>query len=213
MFSEGYIGISGRFEERMKQYQKNKGNVHLTNAIKKYGWDNLVKQILIVSDKAYCLMIEAKLRAEDKIGWNLVKGGGMPPPAFGNKNNLGKTSWNKGISPSEETKRKISEATRLQMQDPARRDINRQLLIGKPSLMKGKKHSIASLLKISLSKLGKPTSKKGMKYSQETKDKMNKTMYANPWTCPHCSKVGYNTGAANRWHFDNCKNKERHICL
>jgi hypothetical protein len=32
-------------------------------------------------------MIEAKLRAEDKMGWNITKGGGMPPKVGG---------WNKG---------------------------------------------------------------------------------------------------------------------
>ena len=63
-----------------------------------YGWDNLVKQVIIVADKAYCLMIEAKLRAEDKIGWNIVKGGGMPPI----------TKWNLGKHMPDYIKQKIS---------------------------------------------------------------------------------------------------------
>ena len=87
MFSQGYIGVSKDLKKRWNDHAKRTNNAHLLHAIKKYGWDSLVKEVVLVADEAYCLMIEAKLRAEDKIGWNIIKGGGMPPKVGG---------WNKG---------------------------------------------------------------------------------------------------------------------
>ena len=65
MFTQGYIGVSSQLDKRLKDHKLKTENTHLKNAIDLYGWDNLVKQVIIVADKAYCLMIEAKLRAED----------------------------------------------------------------------------------------------------------------------------------------------------
>ena len=85
MFTQGYIGVSSQVEKRWEYHKKHGENAHLRNAINLYGWDKLVKQVLLISDLAYCLMIEAKLRYEDKIGWNVVKGGGKPPSSLGKK--------------------------------------------------------------------------------------------------------------------------------
>lgn len=86
MFTQGYIGVSKELTRRYWYHKNKTQNEHLKNAIQKYGWDNLVKTVILVADEAYCMMIEAKLRAEDKIGWNIVAGGNRPP----------KTPWNKG---------------------------------------------------------------------------------------------------------------------
>jgi hypothetical protein len=51
----------------------------MKNAVKKYGWDNLVKQVVLIANNDYCLDIEKKLRPTDFIGWNATLGGGMPP--------------------------------------------------------------------------------------------------------------------------------------
>jgi len=87
MFTEGYIGISKNSDKRFMQHNKRCQNKHLKNAINKYGWDKLVKQVLLIADKAYCLMIESQLRPSDDIGWNIVKGGGVPPTFV-------RTGWN-----------------------------------------------------------------------------------------------------------------------
>jgi predicted GIY-YIG superfamily endonuclease len=78
MFSEGYIGITENMNYRMWRHKRCKTNAHLTNAIKKYGWDLLVKDILLVADTNYCLEIEKKLRPTKNIGWNIAIGGGKP---------------------------------------------------------------------------------------------------------------------------------------
>lgn len=99
MFTEGYIGVSSKVNQRWADHKKKPSNQHLANAIKKYGWDNLVKEVILVANKAYCLMIETKLRPSNKIGWNVTIGGGNPPHI---------NIWNKGKPWSDEIKAKIS---------------------------------------------------------------------------------------------------------
>ena len=123
MFTQGYIGVSKNTKKRWLDHHKRTGNAHLLHAIKKYGWDNLIKEVLLMADKAYCLLMETKIRPEDKIGWNITKGGGMPPhinvwnkgrkmskeeldslKAKGFGFDKGSIPWNKGIKYTEEMK-------------------------------------------------------------------------------------------------------------
>jgi hypothetical protein len=85
MFSQGYVGVSKNVKIRWGQHLKY-GNPHLQNAIKKYGWKNLVKEVILVSDNQYCLEIETKIRPNEGIGWNIIVGGGMPPNRAGTTN-------------------------------------------------------------------------------------------------------------------------------
>ena len=98
IFSQGYVGVSKNAELRFNQHYKRTQNKHLGYAIKKYGWDNLIKKIVLIGDDSYCLNIESKLRPTDNIGWNIVLGGGLPPNTKGKK--LG--------SPSDEARMKMS---------------------------------------------------------------------------------------------------------
>jgi len=85
MMTEGYVGVSKDANKRWKYghswAQKNNrhDNPLFSNAIAKHGWDNLVKDILVIASQEYCYELERKLRPEDEIGWNLVVGGGKPP--------------------------------------------------------------------------------------------------------------------------------------
>jgi hypothetical protein len=87
--------------------------------MEKYGWDNLIKEVVLIADDDYCLNIEKQLRPSDKIGWNIVMGGGKPPSALGKKfvrseeyrrkqslSHKGKSAWNVGITLTEEQKAK-----------------------------------------------------------------------------------------------------------
>ena len=58
IMSQGYIGITTRFTRRMFEHKALSTNAYLSNAIKKYGWDNLIKEVVLIADKAYCIMIE-----------------------------------------------------------------------------------------------------------------------------------------------------------
>ena len=54
-------------------------NPRFSNAIAKHGWENLVKEIVVIGSEEYCYEIEKKLRPKESIGWNLAIGGGKPP--------------------------------------------------------------------------------------------------------------------------------------
>lgn len=75
---EGYVGIAMNFEQRMSAHKscaKTGKEQTLYKAIRKYGWDNLVKEIILISNENYCLEIEKKLRSAPRIGWNIAIGG------------------------------------------------------------------------------------------------------------------------------------------
>ena len=104
MFTQGYVGISKNTTQRFKNHVRQPTNTHMANAIKKYGWDSLVKQIVLIGDKYYCLDIEKKLRPVDFIGWNQTSGGGNPPKP---QKGRGKNHF-----VSLETRKKLSEAAK-----------------------------------------------------------------------------------------------------
>lgn len=87
ILSEGYIGVSKDVKTRWEyghfwSYKNNRhDNPKLSNAIKKHGWDNLVKEVIVIGDEKYCYEIEQKLRPTEEIGWNLAIGGRKPPPS------------------------------------------------------------------------------------------------------------------------------------
>jgi hypothetical protein len=85
IFNQGYVGVSNNVKKRWSDHAWKAQNTHLANAINKYGWDNLVKKVVLIADDGYCLDIERKLRPNNKIGWNIVAGGGLPPNSLGKK--------------------------------------------------------------------------------------------------------------------------------
>lgn len=155
MFSQGYVGISNNTGKRFSAHKNSKQNPRLFRAIKKYGFDHIVKQIVLISDKDYCIDIEKKLRPEKMIGWNLEAGGGNPP-ALKNKTSftIGLTPWNKGVPMSDETKAKLSAAK------------------------KGIKFSDETRAKMSASRIGKTP----YKMTEEVKAKISASLAGNtPW--------------------------------
>ena len=209
MFTQGYIGITKDIKKRWSDHAKRTANNHLLHAIKKYGWDSLVKEVVLVADEAYCLMVEAKLRAEDKIGWNISKGGGMPPhinvwnkgrkipqekldsmkaKGFGFKK--GHKTWNAGIKYTDEMKSKIF-------------DIG-SYTRGKPAYNKGKPILPHVLDAIKKANIGKPQSEQ----SKLKKSLANKGRVFEKITCPHCNTIGGAT-TMKRWHFDKCTGSKK----
>ena len=204
---DGYVGITARFQRRMWEHEKLKGNRHIKFAIAKYGWDNLIKTQLVIADEKYCLELEKKLRPEIDIGWNCTFGGGKPPSGFGRSFKKNQPSWNKGLKLSNSIKKKVSQSVKKLWEDPVYREHMSKVHKGQICPMKDKKHKPESIEKMRKTKLGKPSKKKGIALTEEQKANLSKSLRSNPWTCPHCKTVGYNIGAGNRWHFDNCKLK------
>jgi hypothetical protein len=139
LMSEGYIGVSKNATNRWvygHKWAHTRGrheNPRLSNAITKHGWENLVKTVLVVADESYCYELESKLRPSEKIGWNLATGGCKPPvsklrgPDYVSplKGVPRPTPWlvgsvppNKGKSPSDESRAKMSLAGKGRKQTP-----------------------------------------------------------------------------------------------
>ena len=199
MFSQGYVGVSNNVDYRWNSHKSLRTNVHLKNAINKYGWDNLVKKVVLIGEEDYCLEIENKLRPADKIGWNLVCGGGKPPSALGKKfiksaetrqkissALMGKTAWNKGKQLNETQKQKLFNLPEY-MKD-------------KPHGRLGKSLSPESIEKMRQKKVGK-------KQPAELVEKRRQKLIGRKHekiACPKCNtQVPINM--AKRYHFDNCK--------
>ncbi len=96
---EGMIGISIDPESRFRTHLKSP-TLHLKNAIKSYGVENIRLTVLFWSTISDCLKQEFMLRPEDNLGWNMVAGGGLPPSQ-------------KGAKRSVETVKKISDAGKI----------------------------------------------------------------------------------------------------
>lgn len=207
IFSQGYVGVSVDLDTRLRNHKRAKQNAHLRNAINKYGWDNLVKKTILIADTQYCLDVEAKLRHADDIGWNITKGGGMPPKAKKGQGK-GRPSWNKGLPWSDDFKEKVSTGVAKLWENPEYREHMSKVHKGKASHMKGKRHTAESLAKMSQSHKGKKR-RLGTKNSPESIEKMKQLAVEQQWTCVHCNKTGLGKGAGRRWHFDNCKLKEQ----
>lgn len=77
-FTEGYIGITKNLKERLRAHKKNKRKTHLYNAIHKYGWNNIIVDVLketLTFEQA--LLIENQFRSSLNIGWNCQIGGNV----------------------------------------------------------------------------------------------------------------------------------------
>lgn len=87
LLAQGYIGVSKNLKERLRHHFKNaRGDYHsdkiLTKAIKKYGEQNLVSDVVVISNEKYCYELEQKLRPKSFIGWNTREGGYHTPNPF-----------------------------------------------------------------------------------------------------------------------------------
>lgn len=226
MFTQGYIGISSNIKQRWNEHSKRPSNLHIERAVKKYGWNNLVKKIILIADKSYCLAVETKLRPANNIGWNVVSGGGNPPSS------LGKT-----FVCSEETKIKLSIANTGKKHTPemqAKLNINlteggKATRFVKGQVPHNKGVPCPEHIRIAIAKANK-----GRIQPQEEIDKRAKSMIGHVVTeetkakirlanigreafmkgkhfpkveCPHCTITG-GIIPMKRWHFDNCKLRE-----
>lgn len=76
IFSQGYVGITNNIRRRFNEHRNSKGETKLSRRILSYGWDTVIKEILIENlDKKDAILLEEMLRPVDNIGWNVLKGG------------------------------------------------------------------------------------------------------------------------------------------
>lgn len=160
MFTQGYIGITNNLNARLRNHKSKKTNKHLVNAMNKYGWDNLVKEVILIADEAYCLMIEATMRSFDNIGWNIVKGGSMPPKTGG---------WNKGIPALPHVIEAVKKANTGRVHSQEEKDKRAKAMIG---------HKVSDFTRERMRQMGlnNPPTMKGKHFPKVV--------------CPHCNKEG-----------------------
>lgn len=84
LFNQGYIGVSKNPKERIRHHFKNAFNDYhsdkvLSKAIKKYGKESIICDILLSASSEYCYEIEKKLRPKAFVGWNMTIGGYHTP--------------------------------------------------------------------------------------------------------------------------------------
>lgn len=136
--SEGYVGVSKSPSRRWRHHNwrkrtKRHDNPILSNAIEKYTWDGLIKQVLVIGSEKYCYELEAKIRPSVEMGWNVNVGGSKPPTTKPRGPDYvsplkGKSSpkpWLKGVRPkfdgtqlSDEAKARIGAFFRGRKQSP-----------------------------------------------------------------------------------------------
>lgn len=114
--TEGYVGVAKDVRKRLQGHATDilKGkhkNPHLVNAMKKYGWDNLVKDIWLSGEEAYCYEIEEQMRPKKAIGWNIAPGGHRGP---------GKP---KGFKPSKESVEKQKNTVKINNADKKKNNL------------------------------------------------------------------------------------------
>ena len=75
--NEGYVGVTFNYDQRMNEHFKftSKLSNHFGNAISKYGWDNLIKEVIFNGSEEECFAKEKELRSKFQIGWNEAIGG------------------------------------------------------------------------------------------------------------------------------------------
>ena len=97
--TQGYIGVSKNYSKRLTDHlgqllSEEHKNSHLTHAFNKYGWDNLIKEVILFGEESYCYQIEGEIRSTKNIGWNIAIGGRRGP------------GWPKGRKKDPETVKK-----------------------------------------------------------------------------------------------------------
>ncbi len=205
-----YIGIAKDANLRWRQHAAaavsgSKGALH--SAIRKHGYDNFTKEILVIASYDYVKDLEIKaIRAfKTKVphGYNMTEGGeGLLGYKF-----------------SDESKSKIAASL-------VGHEVPKEMRVRISLKLKGYKHTDETRAKMSVANSGRgwpEASKK--KFSESLKGKLRPHQTPELMkiaqekataairgkkralvTCPHCGKVGGNS-SMGRWHFDRCRNK------
>jgi group I intron endonuclease len=154
-------GLQNRFTVHVSE-AKSGSMTALHKAIRKYGSDAFVKEILVVSDYEYIRDLEIKaieaFNTKSPNGYNLTIGG----------------DGTNGYSHTDCTKQKISALAKIRMAEPERRKYLSELNTGK-------KQSAETKEKIRLTSLGR-RHMLGKKHSDEAKQKISQALIGNTHT-------------------------------
>lgn len=78
--SEGYIGITSDFSKRIQTHSRYTKYAHIKNRIESGAIATILQENLT---KEQAESLETQYRPEENIGWNIAKGGNIPPSRLG----------------------------------------------------------------------------------------------------------------------------------
>ena len=80
-YSDGYIGITKNFEERMKQHHRDafvRNSIYTVHERMRMHGENVITDRIYEGSRKDCEQIEKELRPKWHVGWNMCIGGGSP---------------------------------------------------------------------------------------------------------------------------------------
>lgn len=215
---KAYLGITNYMpEQRWNKHaasSRSNSSLAIHRAIRKYGWDNFKKEVLVEGSFAYVKELEIKAIALfntfTPFGYNLTKGGdGVLGTNYflGRKHSpetiakmklvqQGHAGSMNGKHHTEEAKEKIAVAQRGEKAHWFGKTLAEETKQKMAFVKKGKLHTIASKELLS--------TKRKVQWTDPAYRAKNIAGQQNKvYTCPHCSIAG--GGGMLRWHFDHCK--------
>lgn len=139
-----YIGITCRSpKQRWKNGHGYEHNKYMKNAIKKYGWSNIIHNVLYTglskkdAEKEEIRLISLYRLTDRRFGYNIDSGGSAAKRISEETRNKlrqkcsGKNNARYGVEVSEETREKMRQA-KLGKQQPESQKIKRRITLGKP---------------------------------------------------------------------------------
>lgn len=193
-----YIGQSWDITYRWSSHKSEKRypTFPLYRAIKKYGWDNFEKEILVIvgnqedMDRYECLLIES-MNTMTPSGYNCKDGGGGKRTSEETKAKLSAAAKGKPKSP--ETRAKMAEANRKKAKDPEflkRVQEGRKNWKGHTEESKQKiREARAKQVVTEEHRKAMSDSQKGRKHSEESKKKMSESRKGKPKTPEHLAAI------------------------
>ena len=180
--AKSYIGISIHEPEkrRIRAHLSGKGNRYIANAVKKYGKDaftyeileeNVFPQLLPDLEIAYI----KKFNTVKPNGFNLTYGGEQnKKPSDETRRKMSEAQKGKKRSPhSAETRRKISESHKGKPRSKEHSENISRALKGKPSWHKGKKRSKETCEKIGRASKGRVPANKGKPRTEQERENIS----------------------------------------
>lgn len=94
-YKEGYIGVSGDVEQRIRCHRTPKGTRGKKFMEAKFLYNDIIFYVIHTGSKKSCYLLEKELRPNINMGWNMFTGGGKGSKGYS-------TKW------SESAKKKVS---------------------------------------------------------------------------------------------------------
>ena len=118
IYTEGYVGVSTNVERRWRELiTEARANRHpnsfLCNAINEHYPDNLIFEIVYLSNEDNCYNYEEMLRPETSIGWNLRSGGPVGKMSEEGRKAISNKTLGKKLTEKEKENRRYNKYVKL----------------------------------------------------------------------------------------------------